>query len=687
MLAALLAGTLAAQERASDLTVRSVAFDGNRAVDDYTLSAAIATSASSWTYRLLHLGERRRFDELEFRRDVLRLQLFYRQHGYFDARIDTAVERGSSSVKVKFRIAEGPPVLLDSIAITGAEGARGAPRQPAAIPLQRGSPFDRYLFDASSDSIAYALRNRGYPYAAVYRNYDVDRRTRTASVRFAAEPGPRARIGEIRVEGNRSVSTTTVKRSLTLRSGDLFRQSALFDSQRSLYQTGLYRYASVAVAPDSAVGGADSLVRLRVQVSEASRLQMRAGAGYGTIDCFRTQATVAVLNFLGEARRLDVVGRVSKIGVGSPLDFGLRNTLCRELATDRFSYNLNYFGSVTFTQPAFLFRRASASFGVFAERRSEFNAYLFQSLGAALSLRAEVARNLPLSLSYRVSNDRTDADPATFCIYFSQCDPGTLDPFAAARREATLTVSLVHTKVDSPIEPTRGHVYSLEAMTARDFLGSEIVFDRLVGEATVYRRIGPRSVLAARVRGGILRQGTSRIGALTLAYVPPNDRFYAGGPTTVRGFGRNEMGPLVYVVDTLRVNPGGDTTFVGLRSSPLGSSAIALANVELRLPTPLWGGHVGLNLFVDSGELWDYDGSSYVAGGFRVTPGLGMQITTPLGPMRLDAAYNGYATTPGRLYEIRGTDLQLRIPDFPGRTRGSTFLSRLQFHFSVGLAF
>src|SRR5579859_4054406 len=166
VLGALLPASLAAQERA-DLTVSSVGFDGNHALDGYTLASAIATSPSSWTYRLVHIGERRSFDELELRRDMLRLQLLYRQHGFYDARVDTTIRRGASSVSVKFHVEEGAPILVDSIAVEGADSVLFRRRLLGRILLKRGKPFDRQLFDASADSLALALRDRGYPYAEV----------------------------------------------------------------------------------------------------------------------------------------------------------------------------------------------------------------------------------------------------------------------------------------------------------------------------------------------------------------------------------------------------------------------------------------------------------------------------------------------------------------------------------------
>jgi len=689
LFAVLSAAPLGAQEpRQSDRTVTGVSFEGNHALDDYTLAAAIVTSTSSWTYKVplvrsLGLGTRRLFDETEFRRDALRLLLFYRQHGYYDTRVDTVVRRAEKAVSVVFRIEEGPPVIVDSIELRGVEDSAAVPALLRGLPLREGRPFDRYLFDASSDSLALALRNRGYAFASVYRGYSVDRRSRVARVEFDVLPGPRTRIGAIVVEGNQRVSAGTVRRRLTFREGNVFGQQSLFESQRRLYQTGMFRYVNVAIAPDSLVGGVDSLVRVRVQVSEATPLEMRFGVGYGTIDCVRTSASLTVRNFLGESRQLDVVGRLAKIGVGSPLDFGLQNSVCPELKNDQFSRELNYSTSVTFSQPSFFSQRTTVSVSAFADKRSEFNAYLAKSIGASVSMRYTVRSDLPVTLTWRISQDRTDAAPAIFCVFFDQCDPALIAPFSEPIRDATLTLAALNNTADSPVEPTRGRVLTFEAAFAERWLGSQVVFDRVVGEAVHYQPLGHRRVLALRLRGGIIRSDLSRIGGQQLRYVPPPDRFYAGGPTTLRGFGRNEMGPLVYVADSVKT----DGTYASVRSSPVGSSGILLGNAELRLPTPMWEGRLAIAAYVDAGEVWSQSGTTYVPGGLRVTPGIGLQITTPLGPMRLDAAYNGYGTQPGPLYVIQGQDLVLTDPRYPGRPPGARFLSRIQWTFSVGLAF
>lgn len=690
LLAALSADSLAAQGRPGQLYVGRVRFDGNKALDDVVLASSISTSSSSWIFRWFRkFGERQEFDEIEFRRDVVRLQLLYRQHGFYEAKVDTALDRGDRLIDPRFTITEGPPIVVDSVAVTGVDSVRGGPGLAGGLPLGRGDRFDRFVFDASGDSLAFAVRDRGYPFAIVFRNFTVNRLTRIATVQYDVLPGPYAHIGDIAVQGNQKISEPTVQRALTIRVGDEYRRTALLNSQRALYQSDLFRYASVGIAtPDSVVGSGDSLVRVRVQVAESNPLQARAGIGYGTIDCLRASGTMTLLNFMGEARRLDFVTRVSKIGVGDPFDLGLKNSLCGELANDQFSDRINYLGSVTLSQPIGLVRGGVVSLQAFSERRSEFNVYLVGSAGGALSMKFGVGRNrgVPMTTTYRLSTERTTAGEAAFCVYFNQCNPSTIASFSAPRRQGSLSVSLVNQRVDSPIEPSRGQTFTLEFTTASPWLGSQIVFDRLVTEGVVYRPVGGRKVLSMRLRGGIIRPGVSSIGGIDQRYVPPSEAFYAGGPTTVRGFGRNEMGPVVYVYDSLAT--GQTNPYVGLRSSPIGSSALVLGNLEVRAPTPVFGGKLGIALFVDAAQLWASNGTGYAGGGFRVTPGLGFQISTPLGPMRLTTAYNGYGKTRGPLYRIDdSTNTLIREGDYAGDGPAKTVLGRLQWHFSVGMAF
>src|SRR5688572_10215782 len=96
-----------AAQNGGGLVVRKLNFSGNRAIDEWTLSTVIATTRSGWFARTpvirgLGLGEKRYLDEIEFKRDVIRLRLFYRQSGYMGAVVDTVVRRTSKDVYITF---------------------------------------------------------------------------------------------------------------------------------------------------------------------------------------------------------------------------------------------------------------------------------------------------------------------------------------------------------------------------------------------------------------------------------------------------------------------------------------------------------------------------------------------------------------------------------------------------------
>ena len=636
------------------------------------------------------------FDELEFRRDVVRLQILYRQHGYFEARIDTTVDRTPTSVAVVFAIEEGPPILVDSIDVRGVDTVLDVRRLEAKLPLAEGRPFDRTAFEAAADTIALAVQNRGYPFVAVYRNYSVQRATRLASVDYEVVPGSRARIGDIVISGARAVSERTIQRSIAVRRGDWFSQDALYDSQRSLYQTDLFRYVSVSIAADSTVDGTDSLVRVQVRVAEGSRAQLRTGIGFGTIDCFRAQTTLTAANFLGGGRRLDLAGKVSKLGVGVPTDWGLGNSVCSALSGDPFSERINYLASATFTQPAALGRRTTLTLTPFAERRSEYKAFERDGIGSSLALSFGVGRASLVTLSYRLTYGRTQADQAVYCVYFERCEPQAIDLLSEAHRQAALSLAVVRNTANSPIEPTGGSALSLELSHASPLVGSErlISYNKIVAEGSWYAQLGRGWVMAVRLRGGVVRPGLAFVADSSIRFVPPEERFYAGGPASVRGFGRNQMGPVVYVADTVLTDTvTGAITPVNLRISPIGSYAMTLANLELRMPSPVWSSRLRVAAFVDAGDLWDQATTGLLPSGLKVTPGVGLRIGTPLGPVRLDVAYNDYPRQAGPLYRVvhgptgAPQGLSLYPTPYQGPSRGRGFFQHLQFQFSVGEAF
>ena len=164
--------------------------------------------------------------------------------------------------------------------------------------------------------------------------------------------------------------------------------------------------------------------------------------------------------------------------------------------------------------------------------------------------------------------------------------------------------------------------------------------------------------------------------------MPPEQRFYAGGSNTVRGFDRNQLGPGVWLTDTISVGVH-DTTPGPARFIPTGGTALGLANVELRTPSPILSQRLTMAWFVDAGAVGTRQ--IWTLGQWRATPGFGFRAATPVGPFRLDVAYNPSRPNVGPLFYTAGPKLiglkNSYAPSSPN------FWARLHFTLAIGQAF
>ena len=257
-----------------DVEVMRLAFEGNRAFSSATLSDGIVTTQSSWARRNLHVfGKRRCLDRQQFPLDVVRLLIWYRNHGYTDATVDTVlVPMGTGRIGVRFSVHEGEPVLVDSLAIVGLESVPERDAIRRGLATRVGRAFDKYANEATREAITQRLRDGGYPDAEVFVGFDTHTQTRRASVTFTVVPGVRVRFGEVAVrvtprEGTvPALADATVRRVAGVVRGDLYSERELERAKRALYQTEAFSHVNVVA--DSVRSPGDTTVGVTLAVTE-----------------------------------------------------------------------------------------------------------------------------------------------------------------------------------------------------------------------------------------------------------------------------------------------------------------------------------------------------------------------------------------------------------------------------------
>lgn len=640
-----------------------------------------------------------RLDMQVLGRDVVRIQLVFRDNGYYGTRVvPTVDEQPGGKVDVRFNVIPGELVRLRTLAVTGAERIIPTEDLLKRLPLKVGEPFRRNEFLASVDTVRNALLDAGHAYAQVLRNYQIDTIADVADVNLEAAPGPVVTVDTILFDGLDRVSEKLARHQLTFHEGDRVRGRELSRSQRNLYDLELVRFATVDVAPESLQVTPDSLELERdsigstilVRVAEAPRYAVDASAGYGTVDCFRGSLQRTDRNFLGGARRLTLTGSVAKVGVGAPLNAGLQNSiLCKAFQLDSLSDRvdtaisraLNYRLSADFLQPRLFGTANSVALGAYAEQISELGLYVRRSRGGNLGVVREMGRGTLLSTTYTVERGSTTAHDIFFCVVYEVCQPEEIDVLQHPRWANNISTGLVRTRVRVDPFPSGGYQFRVGSDVATPLIGSDDRYLRFLGDGSIYRRLRRNWIVQLRLMTGTFVNGVLDSNE---GFIPPQKLFYGGGPTTVRGFRRNGLGPVIYVArpslsDTARL----DTVI-----SAAGGRRIIVSTVELTAPSPFLRDKLRLAAFVDGGRVWDPANPELRDPGFRITPGAGLRVATPVGPIRLDLAYNGYPQPAGPLYLInRKGDIVGKVADDFTPDRPLSFWSRLVLHVSIGQTF
>ena len=657
----------------NDKEIRVVSFDGNVQFGDAELQRHVLSEPTDRLRRIFRrfVGTRRCLRPGLLASDSARLKGFYTDQGFPDAKVrDTATNADTRWVDITFNITEGEPVIIDSLSVGGLQGLGLGGDLLSSLKSRVGGRFSGAFVQSDIDSIETRLRNSGYPQGQVLKDDSVSILRHRARVDLKIIAGPKTRIGSIividtAITGKGPViREKSVRQLLTFKEGDVYSERSLTQSQRQLYQLGTFYHAEVADTERHSL--TDTIANIKVLVVEDYMRQLNYRGGWGTQDCFQSGLQYSDKAFAHTINRLELNAQVSKIGWAKPTDWPGARDLCRaSLINDEIaSSRLNYTTSIRLTQPASFGGRLDRSFAAYSEVRGAYKAYSRTTLiGGAASLSKVLAeqsgvnegfRRLIGQASYNLEYGHTDAPPAVLCFIFRACQEAERDQLSKNRPLAVVSGVLSRDWRDHPLVPTSGTLTRVEGRLSSKVLGSDknLEFRKGVGDLTWYHPAIKSDVIAIRFRGGIIGGGAATGGA---RLVPPQERLYTGGETSVRGFGQNELGPLIYVVDTIKVDPlTNDTTFdTPRRVIPTGGNAMMVWNFEYRIRGPFFGDRLQTILFADAGKVWTR-GVDEVAQPFKWTPGVAFRVFSPIGPIQFNIGYNNYRQPLGAVFYDKG---------------------------------
>ena len=623
--AALLLAAVAASacRETGDVQVTSIKFEGTTAVQADELKAILATQESGF----LPWSRKRFFDRPEFDRDVKRIEAFYADRGYPDATVvgvDVALNDAKDKVAITVQINEGQPMIVENVIFDGFGSlpADHLERLQGRLPITVGKPKDQRLILASHDMAVAELRDHGFPYGTVRMVERAGSTDRHVQLTVAADTGPEAVFGAITIEGDVSVDEDVIRRELAFNEGDLYQLSRITETQRRLYGLELFQFVNVVprLPEDRA-----PQVPIVVTVAEGKHRRLQLAGGYGSEEKARGRINWRHVNFFGGARTGEVEAKASS------LEQGLRGSYQQPFLFQR-GLSLRVSGSTWWAdEPVYEYRSSGGRIGITKDfsRAGIAGERGVRNLVSATFLQEyedyTIAPTVLLDQSFRDELIALGLDPET------GRGTGTV---------AALEFDFERNTAAQPLDPRQGYVLNGHIEKAgRKILRGTFEYTELSGEVRGYLPFGSRLVWANRARAGTLAGPSA-------ALIPFYKRYFVGGSSSVRGWGRYQVSPLT---------PGGQ---------PIGGRTMMEVSTEARFGIR---GKLGGVLFVDGGNVWEGPWEVQLST-LRWAVGPGIRYDTPIGPMRLDVGV--------QLNPIDGLVLE-----------GNPEKRKWRAHFSIGQAF
>jgi translocation and assembly module TamA len=540
-----------------------------RGIDDKTLRAEIQQVIGQAAAPTSRLEARRRADDA-----AEQVTAVLRSEGYYDAVVEPDIGDGDSPLPF-VAVTPGPRTHIADPTITWlgrAPDEKAAAAALVAMGLKPGAPGRASDVIAAEGRLVAALQEHGYADAATEpRNVVVDHANTTMKPEYRVRAGDLVRLGRIEIRGKSSIHAAWVARLVPWRTGDIYKPASVATLEKHLVDTGAFNQVSVALAPVSEIEAGQRPVIVTLTPRPKGTIEL--GASYSTTEGAGIDSRWLVYNRLGLGDTITTLAQLAQID----------SRLQTELALPDWRKT-----NETLKLTAALYRDNTPAYdlhggGLSADLTHKFGQISF--------------------ITYGVSVDETNT---------TQNEEADFIGGARDRHLTTLGTLFAFTADNSndPLNPTTGFRLGARLEPTWSVGDGSITYLKGSAQVSTYLPLRPDAdtVIALRLKMGVIAGGN-------IPGVPPQDRFYAGGGGSVRGYGYQEVGPR-YPDNT-----------------PEGGLSIVESSFELRQKLT---GNWGVAAFIDTGYVGSQASPDFTHP--EVGAGVGVRYNLGFGPIRFDIA-------------------------------------------------
>ncbi|MFL2948745.1 MAG: outer membrane protein assembly factor BamA [Nitrospinales bacterium] len=573
--------------------IEKIRFSGNKAFKDKKLAEQMQTEARTW-YDFLDDSGVYQKDILKL--DMFRIEGFYQDNGYLRAkvlepRID--VNKKARQIHIIIPVEEGPQFRIKSLDVKG-DNTISHDDIKKSLLTKKGDIYNVSQLRQDIVTVTDLYSAKGFAYAEANPITEIDDKARTVSLSIDIDKGKKVYVGKINMLGNIKTKDNVIRREFRLKEGQLFDGTKLKRSKQRINNLNFFEDVKI----DTKRGESPELIDILATVTEKPTGTFTVGAGFSNVENLIFTTSIAQNNLFGNGHRVNLTASLSSI---------------------RTNFNLGL------TEPRLFDSEISLGFDAFNQDQ---NFLSFNSLtsGAGFRFGKNISEYENLGIGYRFENVEVTGVSAANATTFLRNQ---------TRTTSRVSPTYVYDSRDNFLNPSQGWRHMLRF----EFAGlGGLKFTRSRYDITYYRPLLGKLVGAGHARVSFAEGYDGDT-------LPVFERYFMGGPTTLRGFTIQDIGPK------------------DLTGNPVGGSKALLLNLELQYPfTKSIRGFV----FYDRGNVYGNGPimttttKNFDLAEMRHSIGAGFRFISPFGPM-------GFAY---------GVKLDPRTGEEIG-----------QFHFSAGSAF
>ena len=560
--------------------IKELRIVGNKAFPESTLRGLFDLDTGGF---LSWYTKSDRYSRAKLNADQEALRSYYLSRGFLEFRIDStqvAISPNKQDISITINVTEGERYVVSGVTLEGNYLGK-EDEFKTLVTIRPGQPFNADQVAETTKAFTDYFGKFGYAFANVEARPEIDRASNRVSFVLAAEPSRRAYVRRVNISGNNRTRDEVIRREFRQFESSWYDADKIKASRDRIDRLGFFKEVNIET---SEISGAPDQVDLNLTVVEKPTGSLQLGAGFSSADKLALSFSVRQENAFGTGHYLGVEVNTSK-----------------------------YNGTVVINSvnPYFTADGISRTFDLYYRSRKPYEEMggNYRLITAGAGLRFGVPFSELDTVFFGGSVERTEIEPGTnipaaYLAYANQ--------FGYVSSTLPLTIGWSRDDRDSAIAPSTGRYQRAagEVGVAGD--------TRYVRANYQYQQYFPITRQFTFAFNGELGWGQGMSGQP----YPVFKNFYSGGLGSVRGFEQGTLGPR-------------DVT-----GASIGGPKKITLNAEVIAPFPGAGNDRSLRVFgfTDIGNVFG-ENEKFTASELRASVGVGLSWISPVGPLRLAAAY------------------------------------------------